>query len=664
MHRLRTPWLIAAACVPLIVATAHAELHPPPTLQRIANAEIVVQGRYRPAKEGVPEFVIQRNFTGRPLESAWPGNDVRVQEAGPKITCNVASPSTWGTGHNEYRIDATRSRLWFQGVKGLTKYVPPGQIVSLPMVQPIELADGFAAVREKRVPPLLFCVLQSWDESMRRDAMEEIVAGKDPKTLARLQEIGADLHSDAAAAAVQALLKMNLFDADRHWDHWTRHPAATFMGNQLARRDRQRATDQVLAALRKPDETPKLRTLLQFSHLIPDEQLLDVYEPLLKHQSEALRGDVTRQIGWQLTSRFRQRGESAEAEQRFAQFERTALPLLKKRASDDGDKVVRRYAQQALDTYQHAPSPQPVPEYRAEDNFKRMLDQSTSRSTEGENIRRAGQELARYEFEAAFAELKRRLVSENFNHDLVMNGFSFLRDPGKMEPDPRCLTFIREHLRTHEAGASTFPAAVRAAARLDQKETLAVIHAAMEQNKQHLDYTRAECYLDALAELDDPAAIAEIRKLKPHAQYRATIKYVRSLARHGDAWAIDQLLEAANGRAGETMLKDTRWWSPADVADALRRVDGPASTAVLKRAVEQLWPTREAHRTNVPICSARCGIAPFASNCTTKPATGSAGRSSGKWRAATRNGSPARRSSVWLRTTCPSGWPVSSSFAH
>ena len=234
-------------------------------------------------------------------------------------------------------------------------------------------------------------------------------------------------------------------------------------------------------------------------------------------------------------------------------------------------------------------TPQSPQAYQPSENLHLLLTQLTSkRPREGMRIRRAGKELAKYEFEAGFAEMQRRLVSKNFNLDMVMNGFGYI-------DDPRSFAFATSHLAKIGVGHTTYPEAVRAIARLNQPKSLEVLLGVIQQ-KGSLDYTRAEYYFDALAELKDEQAVAEIRKLKKYTKYRATMKYVRALGKHGDPWAIDQLLRAADGKAAETMLKDERWYSTHDIIDALRFVDTPQATAALKRWVVSSWMTRDRYQ--------------------------------------------------------------------
>ena len=580
---------ILLGLVPCSARSASAEYWPPPKLHQLANASIIVQGHYELAN-GQPKFVLERFIA--PENARWtssPGSDLQVEEGGTKITSEIVR-NTLGRFYLS-RIDATQSRLWLVGIENVPRVLFSRDLASIPMVEPVELADGYLALRKGKQPPLLFSLLQRWDALLQRDAMETIVAGKDPQTLKRLQAIADDPDSEASGTAIHVLRQMNLLDINRYWETWTKHRSAYSLSEDLLRIDKARATRQILKGLKQPSDERELRNCIQFKHLLPEEQLLSVLSPYLTHASAVIRSDVANFLGGRLMMFYRQQEESPAAQKFFDEFREALVPLLKKGAAEDPDEDVRKTFQRGLDAFQNRglnPStPEPPLTYQPSKNLKLIVGELTTCSRKDARIRRAGKELAKYEFEAGFAEMQRRLAG-NSNVNMVMFGFGFI-------DDPRTFDFVVDHLSKIGLGHSTYPEAVQAIALLNQPKSLEVLLNTIEQ-KERLDHMTAEYYFDALAEIKDKQAVAEIRKLEPYAEYRASLKYIRALVKHGDPWAINQLLSAAKGNADETVLKDERWHSSNDYIDTLLLVDDPQATALLKNWVNSAWYTREKYR--------------------------------------------------------------------
>lgn len=163
--RAATAIVVLLGFVPFSARLAHGEYIPPPTLLQLANASIIVQGHYKLVK-GQPQFIAERVLAGKnSLQLESPGSDLRVNETGdPAITSEVVW--NWPFRFGITRIDATRSRLWLVGVKSFL----PARRPPIPIVEPVELADGYLALRMGEQPSLLFHVLQKRDRPRPRNA--------------------------------------------------------------------------------------------------------------------------------------------------------------------------------------------------------------------------------------------------------------------------------------------------------------------------------------------------------------------------------------------------------------------------------------------------------------------------------------------------------------
>src|SRR5262249_4421387 len=101
----------------------------------------------------------------------------------------------------------------------------------------------------------------------------------------------------------------------------------------------------------------------------------------------------------------------------------------------------------------------------------------------------------------------------------------------------------------------------------------------------------ASALYDALGCVSDKRALDTLKDLEATAKYHSQLPYVRARARHGDPWAIKELLTAL-AEPEKTSLLRKGWYSQDDAATALVWVDTAEATAALKRYVRVTWPTR------------------------------------------------------------------------
>jgi hypothetical protein len=198
----------------------------------------------------------------------------------------------------------------------------------------------------------------------------------------------------------------------------------------------------------------------------------------------------------------------------------------------------------------------------------------------------AGRELAEHFLTDAFNQLKAAAVSPDFNSDLVYDGMGYLRHPV-------VFGHLVEHLKSILIGDRTYPATIRAIGVHDSKLSLGVLAGELVQGRLQgeLPEGAAGALFDALGHVRDPRALEVLKDLKAWAKHHARVPYLRARARHGDGWAITELIVALTDPAKAAFLDDARY-RREEVVAALLWVDTPEATAALKRYVQETWPTR------------------------------------------------------------------------
>ncbi len=540
-----------------------AESLPSPTLPQLLAADVIAVGHFE-LVQGKIQFLPRRMLKGDAAAGAALVAQffVRATPDG-KLIARSPDDVPMKEGYSEH--DATLDAIWFLGPNDR---------------QPLELADGFAALLAGKKPEPRFSLLQRFDFDQRQDAMEELFAQPDAVVVARLHTLalGDDVYLAADAAAI--LTRTKLFDPRQMWGKWLRAPATNFLIDALAQRDPVRTTQELAAAIAVEQDPQRLENMLyQISRAAPNR--LELVLPYIDHPSANVRARVLVSIWdtlWELEA-----ANTPESIRRFTELAPRILPLLQQRAAVETDPLTQRRLIEMLTPVNGVPwilaIPQgtlhgPIDSYTEDAELDFLVRCLTSRNQGGFISETAGREIARHFFDEGFLRLRNDVRSSNFNRETVYEGMTYVADPRALEyfkqnADPRGLMIIP---------------------RQNQPDSLALVKEFLAQHGKPGDFENVGTgVLVALADISDPQALDLLKSLKPQVTKSQKMSYLRALAMHGDAWAQGELLAAFQQPPAAQFL-DADYWSRQGIAQILCMIDTPAATAALRQYVEEQWP--------------------------------------------------------------------------
>lgn len=529
-----------------LTVSVSARYLPPNLLEDLTGAEFIMVGRFM-NMNGSAEFVVDRMIKGDALAAAAQmqteskDNGLVVSKGGEEgVTFNGRGQRSW-----ELRgaVDATKNAIWFLLDRGRSDRLD---------WQPVELADGIAALVEDREPDLFFRLLQHVDVEMKRNALEEFYANPDRDMVEQLHNLALRVDLVIGTEAFHVLAQCHLLDLNKFWGKWTGLFHAEEVADRLAKIDEARFIEELKVAIVAEKNPRRLESLLSvIPHRSP--QRLELTLPFLDHPSETVRSRVLGCIWdtlWRLnTNAFK----SQEAKMELAALGKRVIPLLDERLKvevdpgctprlaemlvrEDGVPWILRIPQERIE--------EPIPPYSDEAELDLLLGRLRDRANRGFMVESAAREISK-----GAERLKGRLDPNYSSHG------SILRSLG-IPDDLASLAEIR---------------------RSTKKIT--------ESNYR---------VLDRLAVLDDDGVLPFLKEHEGEIEYRARVPYLRARAMHGDSWAVNELLAAMNQPSTSTFLNDD-YWSPRMVLEALLWVDTPEATEVLKKSVEQSWPSKSFH---------------------------------------------------------------------
>jgi hypothetical protein len=576
---------IALSAVFLLVTQVRpvaAESIAPATLGELLKADYVAVGRFVQKDRAIP-FIPSKVLRG----DAKVIDELRAKDRLPiyvdkdgKLTVECYSED-YVTISGLAGRDASATMLWF-----FSRSTRPV------MMQPVELVPGFTALLAGKQPEPLFRLLQRLDFDLQREAMEELFAKRDKKLIAELHELALRRESLAVGRAVDVLIQTRLLDTDRFWATWTEHPQQYYLQRVLEAEN----VDRVVADLRKAivaEKRPGWRA--QLLQAVPHNH--PAYRDVNLQYLDDAAAEVRERALWNVHDVFwtlaRQSRTSAKARLDLQALGKRVLPLLEARWQVEKAERVREALARLLAQERGVPwllrvpsADEALPPYAEAAELKILVGALTSSGEHGFLMASAGRHVAERFFDAGFAQLKAAAVSPDYNHFMVYEGMGYVRDP-------RVFGHLVEHLQRIGVGDSTFPATVRAIGIQNDKRSFGVLAGELIQGrlKGDLHEGTIAAVFDALGSLQDERTLDLLKQLEPLAKHHAKVPYLRARARHGDEWAVRELI-AALDEPSKSKFLDKGWFSWFEVANSLVWVDGPDVTATLKRVVQASWPAR------------------------------------------------------------------------
>lgn len=541
-----------------------AEYTPRPTLDDLLRADYVAVGRF------VGEDEAARFVPGQVLwGSAGVVDDLRKKdelrlrvEADGKLRVWVGATGRW---FSSYTVDATQQAIWF-----FLKERSHPRIA----IQPVELTADFSALHRGEKPSTAFRLLQGLDYDMRRDALEELFAGREEDVLVALHRIALNPESLAAGDAVEVLIQTRLLEARLFWGRWTDHPAGQDLQDLLQQRDADRVARELRRAAAAEKRPPLLVHLLYCAR-----EDVDLNIQHLNHAAEGVRRRALGNLYGCLLRMARQPGLASQTEALALRL----LPLLEERRELETSAGARLTLDKMLEEQRGVPwvlrvptTDEPLPAYSEAEERKYVVEQLTSHSQHGFARESAGQEITEHFFVEGFEQLKAAAVSPNFNQFTVYEGMGYVRHP-------LVFAYLVEHAKVVDAGDGTFPATLCAIGIQNDERSFDVLKELIESRVNTSGVYAAQGACDALGHLRDPRALTLLKDLEGVLTEDSAGNYLRARLRHGDSWAVGKLLAA---------LREREPGHSADLIRTLLLADTPEVTEVLRQHVRDAWPAR------------------------------------------------------------------------
>lgn len=572
---------LLAACLALVSLSARAfgMYIPPNSMADLTGADFIAIGRFSNAG-GKTEFMVERMIRGDAV-----GAVARMQaELGANPNLLSAAPDGgliyYGVATLGWeRSDAGKMAVWF-----LMSGRAPHRVAR----QPVELAEGFAALLEKKDPSLFFRLLQRLDSDMQRDALEELFANPDKDLVARLHSIALQSDSDLGFQALNVLTQTRLLDVDKVWGRWMSLPHAGWVMKALEKQDAARMTGELELAIAAEKNPVRLEALLC---LIPygSPQTLELTLPYLDHPSDSVRNRVIGTLWNVLWDLNHKAFTSPEAKMELAALGRRLVPLLDKRLKVETDRSCKARLTEMLARADGVPwilriprerIEKPIPPYSEEAELKFLVGRLTSHGDRGFIMESAGREIAGRFFKEGFKRLKAAAAATQiYSTGMVYEGMGYVRDQ-------RMFDYLVEHMTNIGPGDGTYESTLEALGVQDNRGSLAAIKRFAKGINENNDRQ-----IDGLAALSDKGTLPYLKEHESEVKYHAQVPYLRARAMHGDPWAVNELLAALQEPpASKFLTKD--YWIPQYIVNALCSVDTAEATDALKQSVEQSWPGR------------------------------------------------------------------------
>ncbi|MFI5402136.1 MAG: hypothetical protein ACHQ1G_04305 [Planctomycetota bacterium] len=558
--------------LPLLAALsslAAAEWTPPPTLDDLLGADCAVVGHFV-EKGGAVRFMPATALWGdvRVVEELLKDKDfpVRIEENGGLTAWTWGSATGLASMSGFAPENGKQHAIWFFFQRS------PRDLAS----QPVELTEGFASLRRARrvKPPALFGLLQRLDFDMRRDAMEDLVAGRDAEVLAELHRITLSRESLAGFTALDVLIETRLLDADRFWGVWTDHRSRETLLEILRERDPDRVTRELRKAIEGETRPADLAMLLYLS-----QEDVDTSIRYLDHPAEEVRDRALGNLYGSLWTLARTPGQGS----RLDALAQRVLPLLRERRKVETSD--RPTLHQMLEEKDGVPWVLRVPatvEPPAKYSEEAERDLVVSFLTSGQGgfaTESAGREVAERFLADGFERLRKAAESQDFNTNGVYHGMGYVRHPS-------VFAHLVARAKAMSEGDDAFPAALRAIARQKQERSFDVLKEILEARFRSPGGFELCGMFDALALVRDERALDLLKGMRDVVTQGSALAYVRARAAHGDPWAIQELLTGLHEPSQSELLE---YRGVDDVIGALLLVDTPEATEELKRSVRSGW---------------------------------------------------------------------------
>lgn len=571
-------WVLMALTV-----GARGEYTPRPTMADLMGSDFVAVGRFA-LQEGKIDFVLERMIKGDADAALLRMRDV-LNERKNLVTVapqgGLSYQQYFTSRFETYRAtDATKTAVWFlmpsRGGSGIER-------------RAIELAEGFAALLGGKEPGLKFRALQTIDIDMRREALESLHAAPDAAVVSQLHELALRADTEVGHSVFAVLSQTQLLEVDRFWGRWTGLPHAHSAGDILAKRDKARMIEELRQAIVAETDPTRLESLL---YMIPNAspERVELSLPYLNHASESVRSRVIGALWNAMWGLNASASSSVEAKDKLAALGRRFIPLLEERLKVETDPSCKASLTKMLARENGVPwilrvpkeevDPE-APAYSEEEELKFLVNCLTSSTNQGFIMESAGREIAERFFAEGFERLKAAGAKDAvYDTGMVFDGMGYVRHPQMFE-------YLVEHLTRIGPGGETFGSTLRALGVQDAPGSLAAI----QRFSKRFDPRK----FDGLAVLSDKGTLAYLKELevgvKKDNVHRSEVPYLRARAMHGDPWAVGELLAALEEPPAAQFLTEYSW-SREDVIKALCAVDTPEATEVLKRAVEDSWPSQ------------------------------------------------------------------------
>jgi len=456
--------------------------------------------------------------------------------------------------------------------------------------QPTELTAGYRSLLKGEGPDIVFNLVQELDAGRRRAAMEELVATPKKPVIEELHRIAEKGSPRAAVSAVRVLAEMKMLDANRFWGKWAPHPAKFTLMARLRALDSERLLQELVQEIAREKDPTRLVTLLWHIQQYPRAAYLDITLGYLDHPSAAVRRRAVGTVSNTLRRLGSERRKSAEAQKEFDELSARVVPLLRQQMESEKVEHVRQAIQRLLARKDELPLIEKLSPYSETEELDFLLDRLTSYGGHGFVMESAGRELVTHHLDAALQAMRKRLSQDEvYNPDLVMDGLGYMRHD-------RCFASIVQHSKQIDVGHRTFRSTLRALGRQNNPQSYDELVRIKIGKIGTLgrDY-QAQWFFSALGECRDPRAKAELSRLKAHADYHGRKAYVEALAKHGDQWAIAELLQFLTDPDKCEVLKKG-WCSRYGVAVTLTHVDSESATEALKQYITVAWPEKTSGR--------------------------------------------------------------------
>lgn len=579
-----------------------AEYTPRPTLDDLLQADYVAVGRFV-GEDDAARFVPDQVLWGGAgvVDDLRKNDELRLRVAADgKLTVWVGATGLWGSSHP---ADATRQAIWFF----LKEHSHPRIAV-----QPVELTADFSALHRGEKPSTAFRLLQGLDYDMRRDALEELFAGREEDLLAALHRIALNPESLAAGDAVEVLIQTRLLEADLFWGTWMDHPADYELQNLLQQRDADRVARELREAVATEKHPRRLERLLYSARQDVDLNILH-----LNHAAEEVRCRALGNLWDYLWMLARRPGTASQTEALALRL----LPLLEARGEVEISDQARLRLDKMLEKQRGVPwvlrvptADEPLPAYSEAEERKFVINRLTSHGQRGPVMESAGQEITEHFFVEGFEQLKAAAVSPNFNQFMVYEGMGYVRHP-------RVFAYLVEHAKAVNVGSRNFPATLCAIGMQNHERSFDVLKELIESRVKVSVFSATPGACDALGHLRDPRALILLKDLEGFFTKYSARHYLRARLRHGDSWAVGKLLAA---------LREREPRHSADLIRTLLLADTPEVTEVLRQHVRDAWPARweSFHSANLGWC---LGMQNYAGDSRRTTALGEVARRDPRW---------------------------------